>query len=248
MSKDQTIALITGASSGLGREYCKQLARHYKTMLVVARREERLKELSHELADLGVETQCIEADLATDAGLNHLLTTIQNVGHIDLLINNAGFGTFGSFASQTLSTQFSMLHLHINAVVALCHAVIPFMKARGNGTIINVASMAAYVVMPNVSVYGASKRFIVYFSEALQEEIRDFGIKIQCLSPGYVQTEFFNAECWHKYADENISADNCQSPAQVVLESLTALSTDSVHVVPGIHNRKFLETEFGIVI
>lgn len=246
MNDQRSVALVTGASSGLGWEYCKQLASHFDELIAVARRGERLQALSEELKVYGVNVHCVEADLATEDGLARAVECTREFGAVSCLINNAGFGTYGNFVDQDLAVQQSMIDLHIKAVVALSYAVIPKMQALGKGTIVNVASLAAYMAMPTVSVYGASKRFLLYLSEALQEELRDSGIKIQCLSPGYTRTEFFDRDCWEDYVAASLTEDNVQSAAEVVAESLRTLDSDILHLVPGVHNRQMLAEQWNI--
>lgn len=245
MSNQRRVALVTGASSGLGREYCTQLSSRCDEIIAVARRLDRLQDLAEQLQGEGLTVHCVEADLTSGVGLARTVDISQEHGPISYLVNNAGFGTCGNFVDHSLAIQQSMIDLNIKAVVALSHAVIPGMQMLGKGIIINVASLAAYIVMPGVSVYGATKRFLLYLSEALQEEVRDSGIKIQCLSPGYIQTEFFKREYWEDYAAENIREDNMQTAAEVVAESLEGLDSEVLHLIPGAYNRQILEQQLA---
>jgi uncharacterized protein len=166
MSGRKVIALVTGASAGLGAEFCRQLAPRCDVIIAVARRRERLAALAIELAD-AVEMYCVEADLGTIEGVARAMEALRQQGPVNYLVNNAGFGTFGHFDQMSIEGQRSMVSLHIDASITLCRAAIPFMRELGGGTIINVSSLGTFVPGKGMAVYGASKAFLNSYSLAL---------------------------------------------------------------------------------
>jgi short-subunit dehydrogenase len=237
MSGPKKTALVTGASAGMGAEFCRQLAAHCDVIIAVARRRDRLDALASELAGQ-VELHAIEADLNTVLGVTSALEALRQLGPVDYLVNNAGFSTYGDFADLGIESQRDMVGLHIDATMTLCRAAIPFMRERGGGHIINVSSVGAFLPGRGLAVYGATKAFLNYFSRALQAELAGTGIEVQALCPGYTHTEF--------HMDlENEGFDKGQVPAAmwmdadaVVAASLAALGSGQVLVVPGEGNLK----------
>ena len=192
MAEAKKVALVTGASSGLGAEYCRQLGRRCDTVIAVARRAGLLQSLADELAGV-VEVHCLEADLRTVEGVARGLEAIRQKGPVHYLVNNAGFGTLGDFGEASIDAQRAMVDLHINATISLCRGAIPFMREQGGGAIINVSSLGSLGVGKGIAVYGATKAFLNYFSEALQAELVDAGIDVQALCPGFTRTGFHDA-------------------------------------------------------
>ena len=170
MTGHKTTALVTGASAGLGAEFCRQLAGRCDVIIAVARRGERLAQLAQELSDRA-EVHSIEADLNSVEGVARTMEALRQQGPVDYLVNNAGFGTFGVFPDLDIQGQRDMVGLHIDASITLCRAAIPFMRERGRGHIINVSSVGAFLPGPGIAVYGASKAFLNFFSLALQAEL-----------------------------------------------------------------------------
>lgn len=189
-------ALITGASSGIGRAFAEALARRGMNLLLIARNEEALDELGQELAErYQVEVHILPLDLTEEAAVTHVLEETQgNHWDIDLLINNAGFGNYGQFEKVDPVRDELAIQLNISVPVALCHAYIPLMLNKGEGAIINVSSTSAFQPNPYFSVYGASKAFVQSFSEALWAEYRTRGIRVLALCPGPTRTGFFDAD------------------------------------------------------
>lgn len=235
MSQQKRIALVTGASAGLGQEFCRQLATRCDVIIAVARREERLQALAEELND-SVQMHCIAADLTSIEGQTRVLEALRQKGPVDYLVNNAGFSTFGAFAAQSIDSQRDMLSLHIDASISLCRAAIPFMRERGGGVIINVSSLGALLPGKHFSVYGATKSFLNHFSEALQQEVADSGIQVQALCPGFTRTEFHDVTSMKAFDSGRIPPGGWMDSQEVVAASLAALGSGRVVIVPGEQN------------
>jgi short-subunit dehydrogenase len=180
-------ALITGASAGIGEGFARHLAKRGYDLVLVARRKERLDALASELTS--VSSEVIEADLCEQEGLAAIEERLR-AGDIGLLVNNAGFGTFGEFAKLPIEREMEELDLNVRALMRLSHAALGTMIERRRGGIINVASMAAYQPIPYNATYSATKVFVMHFSEALHEEAKQYGVTVSCVCPGPVHTEF----------------------------------------------------------
>lgn len=237
MSVRKITALVTGASAGLGAEFCRQLASRCDVIIAVARRRERLGALASELAD-AAEVRCLEADLGTIEGVARTMEAIRQQGPVDYLVNNAGFGTFGHFDRLSIESQRSMVSLHIDASITLCRAVIPFMRQLGGGTIINVSSLGTFVPGKGMAVYGATKAFLNYYSQALQAELAGTGIQVQALCPGFTRTEFHDPMAAAGFDRDRIPEQMWMTAEAVVEASLAALGSMQVLVVPGADNRR----------
>lgn len=187
-------ALITGASSGIGAAFARELAAKGSNLVLVARRLDRLENLSSELTEnYGVKVAVVAVDLTEDSAVATLRTELKSRGiEVHLLINNAGFGTSGGFEAEDLGRVFEEIDLNVKALVALTHSFIPGMLERKSGAIVNVASTAAFQPVPTMAVYGATKAFVLSFSEALWAEFETRGIRILALCPGGTETEFFD--------------------------------------------------------
>ncbi|MDX6605760.1 MAG: uncharacterized protein QOD14_300 [Solirubrobacterales bacterium] len=219
-------ALITGASAGIGEEFARQLAARGYDLILVARRKERLDQLSQELP---TTAHVIEFDLASDAA--ELPDEVAKLGvDVDLLVNNAGFGLRGHFADLPADREAEMVRVNCEAVVTLTHAFLPAMVERGEGGVITVASTAGMQPLPYETTYGATKAFAISFMEALSMELRGTGVRALVVNPGPVKTE------WQAVAgyDENtkilpgmITAERC------VTDSLRAYDRAKRSVIPG---------------
>ena len=181
MSDHKITALVTGASAGLGAEFCRQLATRCEVIIGVARRGDRLAELVGKLPG-EFEFHALEADLNSVEGVARTMETLRQKGPVDYLVNNAGFSTFGQFAELPIDRQRDMVSLHIDTTITLCKAAIPFMCELGGGHIINVSSIGAFVPGKGLAVYGATKSFLNYYSLALQAELAGTGIEVQALA------------------------------------------------------------------
>ncbi len=241
MTAQKITALVTGASAGMGAEFCRQLAERCDVIIAVARRRERLEQLQQELASR-TEVHAIEADLNTVEGLARTMEALRQLGPVDYLVNNAGFSTYGDFADQQIQSQRDMVSLHIDATITLCRAAVPFMRERGGGYIINVSSIGAFLPSRGLAVYGATKAFLNFFSQSLQVELAGTGIEVQALCPGYTHTEF-HAEIEQTGFDKSrVPADMWMDADAVVGASLAALGSGTVVVVPGEINTGFART------
>lgn len=192
---DAGTALVTGASSGIGRELARLHAAHGGDLVLVARRADRLAALAAELeAAHGVAALCVPLDLTADGAADSLARTLETRGiAVDVLVNNAGFGGGGTFAERPAGLDAAMVRLNAEVPVALCRRFLPAMRARGRGRILNVASIVAFAPGPGMAVYAASKAFLLSFSEALAEECAGSGVTVTAFCPGLTATEFHSA-------------------------------------------------------
>jgi len=187
---NRPLALVTGASSGIGAVFSRRLAARGYDLLLVARDAERLVALSSELAVLGARATPVAADLATDAGLAVVVDAMQAAGRLDLLVNNAGFGTTGTLQNAPLVRQHDMLQLHVVAVNRVTHAALQLMVPQLRGAIITVSSVASFANSSGNVNYCATKAYQRSFSEGLSLECAPLGIRVQALCPGFTRTEF----------------------------------------------------------
>lgn len=235
--KTYRCALITGASAGLGEEFARQLAPHCGDMVLVARRAERLAQLAQELErETAVRVHLFVADLADPLQRRRLAATLQEEGlPVDLLINNAGLGDYGSFADAAWEKLQQTLRVNVEALTHLSHLFVPTMLARGGGAILQVSSIASLMPMADFAVYAASKAYVTSFTEALRAELRGHGIVVTALCPGPVKTEFGAVA----RRQEEDSTETGVVPwfyvdkQQVVAEALSGLERDRPRVYPG---------------
>jgi short-subunit dehydrogenase len=232
--------LVTGASSGLGAEYARQLASLSRRMVLVARREDLLLTLEQELraAHPELEVGSISVDLASGAARQELIERLRASGwNPSLLVNCAGLGDYGEFATSEWEKVEGMLEVNVTALTHLTHGFLPSMIEQGDGAIINVSSLAGDLAIPDFAVYAASKAYVTSFSEALRLELRGCGIPVLAVCPGPVSTGFGAVAQRGDGADqaEGLSIRDYfyTDKAQVVTESLIALSWDQARVYPG---------------
>lgn len=225
-------ALITGASSGLGEEFARQLAARGVDLVLVARRRDRLEAVA---AELPVDVEVLPADL-TDPGQRATVEARLAAadGPVDLLVNNAGFGAYGPFVDIPVDRYGQMLELNVVALTRLAHAVLPGLLARDRGGIINVASTAAFQPDPFGATYGATKAYVRSLSEALYEEVRGSGVHIMAFCPGVTSTEFQDA-AGIDASDVPLGVTMACSP--VVAAGLADFARGRVVSVPGLLNR-----------
>ncbi len=236
MSDHKITALVTGASAGLGAEFCRQLAQRCDVIIAVARREDRLQALAQELGEQ-VELHAVGADLNSVEGVARTMEALRQKGPVDYLINNAGFSVMGQFPDLPIGGQRDMVSLHCDTTITLCRAAIPFMRERGAGYIVNVSSLGAFLPGKGLAVYGASKAFINYYSQSLQAELAGTGVRVQALCPGYTRTEFHEGMSEAGFDLAKIPEQLWTESDEVVHCSLAALDKDQVLVVVGEANQ-----------
>jgi hypothetical protein len=225
------VALITGASAGLGVEFARQLSKRGHRLVLAARRKDRLEALAKELGN----ARAVEIDLSKLNSATKLLADIKSAGEqVDVLINNAGFGLIGRFAELDSRRLRQMVDLNVGTLMDLCRAVAPEMSARKSGSICNVASTAAFQPGPGMAVYFATKAFVLSFTEALHEELKPHGVKVSCLCPGPTRTEFGEVAGFKGSAA--FDKIGMESP-EVVAAGLRGLDQNRAVVVPGLVNK-----------
>lgn len=221
-------ALVTGASSGIGEEFAKQLHNRNYSVVLVARRVERLLQLAQQLNQQRPDSALVlQADLLLEDGCKRVENYIRT-NEVHLLVNNAGRGSFGYFEEIALQSELEMVQLNINATLRLASAVIPQMKQRRNGAIVSVSSVAGFQPLPYMATYAATKAFNLQHSLALREELRPFGVKVLVVCPGPTATEFGGvARVPGEFT--NLKRDDVRA---VVAQSINALFANSGFVVP----------------
>jgi len=232
--------LITGASSGIGEAFARKLAARGRNVLLVARSEDKLIALCNELGRLtSIRAQYVALDLQQpDAPLQLFEETKKRELEVEMLINNAGFGSMGEFAKLDLNRELEMIQLNVRAVVELAHRFIEPMRERKRGTIINVASTAGFQPVPYMATYAATKAFVISFSEALWDENRAHGVHVMALCPGVTETNFFEASGIDRPPMRTV-----QTPEEVVETALRALNRKKSLVISGWANWFVVEAE-----
>ncbi|MBL4679607.1 MAG: SDR family oxidoreductase [Pseudomonadales bacterium] len=229
-------ALITGASSGIGEALARQFAEKGFDLIITARRESRLQDLAEALengGDLGgdVKVQIVACDLSTTTGMDYLLDAI-DPSSIDVLVNNAGVAYPGTFPEQNFEDIASLLSLNITALTRLIHAILPSMIEKGAGRIMNVASVASFQPVPSMSVYAASKAFVLSLTESLSEELKGSGVSTTALCPGITKTDLLE-----NLQGAQIPPFMMSTSKEVAREGYEALMNKEVIRIPGIANQ-----------
>jgi short-subunit dehydrogenase len=236
-------ALITGASAGIGEAYARKLAEQGFNVILTARRKNKLENLASELEnDYNISTEIIVADLSLLSDIEQMYKQLEEREDIDILINNAGFGTPDYFDIVPLEHSKEMLFVHNIAPMYFSRAVLPNMIRRGHGIIINVASLAAFFPSYQNVVYCATKAFLKMFTEALAVELEDTGIKVQVLCPGFTKSEFREAGHYKDFDRPVVPELAWMTSEEVVEISLKAFDNNELIVIPGDANKKFMET------
>lgn len=226
-------ALITGASSGIGAAFARRLAAQQHDLILTARRRELLEQLAEDLRQRHeVQVRVVSADLSSQEGI---ATVVESIGQqpLELLVNNAGFGVKGMFAQSDLARQLDMIQVHISATLQLCHAALPAMVAQRRGTIINVASVAAFFPMPGNANYAATKSHLVLFSEALNDELHGSGVTVQALCPGFTHSGFHDTAEYDDFQRSQVPPPLWLTADQVVSASLKAVRRKKPICIPG---------------
>lgn len=227
-------ALVTGASSGIGEAFARELARRGCGLVLVARSQAALERIASELSGAnGVEVAAIACDLGDRDARHGLLERLAGV-EVDLLVNNAGQGSHGRFVALDPEHELAMVELNCAAVVELTRAVLPGMVERGSGGVVNVASTAGFQPTPTMATYGATKAFVLSFSEAIGQETRRHGVRVVAFCPGPVATNFASAAGSRRLAGR---LQRAVPPEAVVPVALEGLDKGRSVVVPGAMNR-----------
>ena len=222
-------ALVTGASTGLGEEFAKQLASRGCNLILVARSEDKLTRVATELRERWkIEVAVMPADLASAEAVQRLIAEIKRRGtNVSLLVNNAGFGIFDNFLDAPFQRQMEQVDVNVRSLLTLTHAFTPGMVAAHRGGVINIASNAAFQPLAGADVYAASKAFVLFFSEGLGLELERHNVRVLAACPGPVATQFF------ANMNPTMQAKQMDQPAPIVREILRAFDKGKRVVVPG---------------
>lgn len=230
--------LVTGASSGIGAEIARELARRGHGVTLAARREERLRELAEELAgEHDVRAETVSADVADESARRRLKAALteRNLA-VEVLVNNAGFGSGGAFVELEAEKEAEMVRTNVEAVVALTGTFLPDMVDRGRGAVLNVASLIAFQPVPFQATYGATKAAVLSFSDALHEELRGTGVTVTSVCPGPVRTEFGESGGFGG-ADDRIPDRFWLEADKVAADAVNAMDNGDRITVPGTTNQ-----------
>jgi short-subunit dehydrogenase len=226
---------VTGASAGIGQSFAERLAREAWDLVLVARRRDRLEELAEKLRKAHARRiEVVAADLTSPAGVHAVEQRIAAEPTLELLVNNAGFGTSGRFAELDREAEEQELRLNVVALVRLTHAALAAFSERGHGTVINVSSLAGFQPAPFNATYAATKAFVNSFTQALHEELRGSGLRVQLLCPGFTRTEFQDVAGVNT---DELPAFAWMEPDAVVEASLAGLRRGELIVIPGAGNK-----------
>ena len=229
-------ALLTGASSGIGRELAYCFAADGADLVLVARREEALHAVADELeTEYGITAHVVPIDLANPEAPQTLLDQLAAEGiTVDVVVNNAGFGARGAVAELDTQRQVDMVQVNVTALTHLTRLFLPGMLDRGHGGVLNVASTAAFQPGPNMSVYYATKAYVLSFTEGLAEEVRGTGVHVSCLAPGATDTEFVDRA---DMADTMLFKSGAMDPASVARAGYKGFRANTTLVIPGAVNK-----------
>jgi len=233
------VALVTGATSGLGRALTSQLAAAGHELVIVARDGGALGELAVELdKEHGTSCEVLMADLASRGGIARVIRWMESNGNIEVLVNCAGAGWYGAFADQDPEEASDLVELDVLAVTALCRAGVAPMRSRGRGMVLNVSSVACFAPGPYGAVYHAAKAYVTSFTEALHEELRPYGVHVTALCPGLTPTGFQDRAGGRK---DGLPSFLWTDPSLVAARGLAALWANEALCVPGLLNRALTE-------
>jgi short-subunit dehydrogenase len=235
MTDSRPLALVTGASAGIGRELADILAREGHDLVLVARREPELTELARELKEKhGADSRVLTADLSAPDAATQLMESLGGAP-VDVLVNNAGFGGHGAFADRDRDEELRMIAVNVTALTDLTRLLVPGMVERRRGRVLNVASTAAFQPGPFMAVYYATKAYVLSFSEALSEELSGTGVTVTCLCPGVTRTEFQQVA---GVEDVPLTKGPLSMSARAVAEAAyNGMAKGRRLVIPGVHNK-----------
>lgn len=231
----QKYTLITGASEGIGLEFARLYAKQGRNLILVSRSYEKLSKVKAELLNDNITIKVLSADLTVENSCANIMEFVDGEHvTVDRLINNAGIGIFGEFNTYSKEMNKDIIDLNIRSLTGLTHIFLKRMLIQGGGEILNVASTAAFTAGPNMSVYYATKAYVLSFTEALNEEYKDKNIKISCLCPGAVSTKFQEKA---KIKKKN-GADKLLMDAKTVAEiGVNGLQKGKAIIIPGVINK-----------
>ena len=231
-------AMVTGASSGIGEAYARLLASLGYDLIIIARRKDRLVSIAKELQDkYGVVVTVLEGDLCNENDVSAIEEKVRSTLNLSVLVNNAGFGTMGQFVDVDISRTLDMITVHVIAPTRLIKAALPGMLARREGNIVNVASAAPFLPVSGNVNYNGTKSYLIAFSECLQLEVKDAGVRVQALCPGFTRTGFHSVDEFKNVDFSTIPAFMWMPAEKVVAESWQALGKKKVIFIPGFINR-----------
>ena len=234
---DKKTALITGATSGIGRTFAGRFASMGYDLIITGRRKKIIDDTAREISKrYGVTVTVVIAELSEEAGIRKVLAAIKKARTIDALVNNAGYGIDGIFIERKIQDHIDMITVHVNAALRLIHASLPGMISREEGIIINVSSLGAWTPGPINGIYGGTKAFLNIFTESLHTEVRKYGIKVQALCPGFTVTDF-HKQMGVEEKIRNIRFFHWMKPEDVVNTSMKCLKKGKILCLPGIPNR-----------
>ncbi|MHA1728025.1 MAG: SDR family NAD(P)-dependent oxidoreductase [Promethearchaeota archaeon] len=230
---------ISGASSGIGREYAKQLSEQGFKPIIHGRRIEKLKELKDEIFNkTSIESEIITGDLSDRSEIFRITEIIKKYDDLNVLINNAGFGNMNAFALMDLEENLDMLDVHVTATICFTHAALQKMIKKRKGVIINISSVAAFDDTGGQDImYPSTKQFLYIFSLNLQMTLKKFGLRIQALCPGLTHTEIHSREKMKGFPLESLPESIWMNVEDVISQSLDAFKKESVVFIPGKYNR-----------
>jgi len=232
------IALITGASSGIGRAFAWRFAQSGYDLIITGRRKDKLAQLEDELKEnFGISVETIIAELSDNKDVNELMKIIKSHDNIFVLINNAGYGSGREFSQCDLKFHMQMLQVHVITSLKLIHSVLPQMISKKQGTIINVSSLGAFMPAPGSSIYSATKLFLKSFTESLYMEVSKYDIRVQCLCPGYTTHTEFLKRRMNGLVPKNSGFVPWMDADTLVDKCLKSLEKGKIVYVPGFMNR-----------
>ena len=234
------LALVTGASSGIGLEYAKALAKQGYDLLIVSNQENEIKDVAIQLhQEWHVNVSSLYMDLADDNAVNNLLAYChENNMEVEVLVNNAGVFFFNELVNTDLRRIDLMLDLHVKTVTRMCRVFGEEMKQRGHGRIINMSSMSAWMSMPGINIYNATKAYILNFSRSLWYELKPYGVTVTAVCPGAVDTSLYGlAPYWRRVA---VGVGVSMPPAKLVKKALRASERGKKQTLPGWINHLFI--------
>ncbi|MBY8990519.1 MAG: SDR family NAD(P)-dependent oxidoreductase [Candidatus Lokiarchaeota archaeon] len=238
--EDPGVALITGASSGIGAEFASQLASQNFDLVLIARRKEKLEQLCKELQKkFFIKAEIIVGDLSKLEDNHKIISKIKEIDNLDVLINNAGYGINNTFLQIDVTEHIDMINVHFTSAVMFCHTALPIMVKRKRGVIINTSSTAAVHKSFLSVMYTSTKTALAVFSEVLQEKVKNSNIYIQSLCPGFTYSEFHDTDSMRGFQRSWFPKESWMVSNEVVRLSLEAVKNGDVIFVPGDLNQNY---------